>query len=68
MLAALAGLIAWLTGAAAEQLKLHYDFQANSYKHRRVLSFFYLGCQIIRKKINLDINWELIFKEHVYAP
>lgn len=64
VLAALASLIAWLTGAAAEQLKLHYDFQANSYKHRRVLSFFYLGCQIIRKKMNLVIHWDLILKEH----
>ena len=63
MLAALASLIAWLSGATAEQLKLHYDFQANSYKHRRVLSFFYLGCQIIRKKIDFDIDWDLILKE-----
>jgi hypothetical protein len=63
MLAALASLIAWLTGGTAEQLKLHFDFQANSYKHRRVLSFFYLGCQIIRKKINFDLDWDLISKE-----
>lgn len=50
LLAALASLVAWITGVAAEQLNLHYDFQANTYKHRRVLSFFYLGCQLIRKK------------------
>jgi hypothetical protein len=68
MLAALASLIAWLTGATAEKLKLHYDFQANSYKHRRVLSFFYLGCQIIRKKINFVCDWDLILKEHKNAP
>ncbi|WP_133140577.1 IS4 family transposase [Legionella genomosp. 1] len=63
MLGALASLVAWLTGSTAERLNLHYDFQANSYKHRRVLSFFYLGCQIIRKKINFDIDWALILKE-----
>lgn len=68
MLAALASLIAWLTGATAERLKLHYDFQANSYKHRRVLSFFYLGCQIIRKNIIFDCDWDLILKEHINAP
>jgi hypothetical protein len=65
MLAALASLIAWLCGATAERLKLHYDFQANSYKHRRVLSFFYLGCQIIRKKLEFDIDWEWILKEQL---
>ncbi|MDR3501954.1 MAG: IS4 family transposase, partial [Legionella sp.] len=64
ILAALASLIAWLTGATAEQLRLHYDFQANSYKHRRVLSFFYLGCQIIRKEIKFNCEWGLILKEH----
>jgi len=64
LLAALASLVAWLTGATAEQLKLHYDFQANSYKHRRVLSFFYLGCQVIRKKKDdFSINWALIYLE-----
>jgi len=63
LLAALASLVAWLTGAAAEQLNLHYDFQANSYKHRRVLSFFYLGCQVIRKKKDTPINWALIHLE-----
>lgn len=55
MLAALASFVAWIVGHRAEQLKLHYDFQANSYKHRRVLSFFYLGCQIIRKNLYFPI-------------
>ena len=67
ILAALASLICWLTGASAEQLKMHYDFQANSYKHRRVLSFFYLGCQVIRKKIETPIDWALIYQEDKYA-
>jgi hypothetical protein len=60
MLASLASLVAWLVGYAAEQKKLHHDFQANSYRHRRVLSFFYLGCQVIRKKIDMLIQWEEI--------
>lgn len=50
MISTLAYLIAWIVGFAAEKLGLHYDFQANTYRHRRVLSFFYLGCQIVRKK------------------
>lgn len=60
LISALASLIAWITGYAAEKLNLHYDFQANTYRHRRVLSFFYLGCQIIRKKIEIPIDFNKI--------
>lgn len=60
MLASLAALIAWMVGYAAEANKLHYDFQANTYRHRRVLSFFYLGCQIVKKKIPIPIDFEEI--------
>lgn len=56
LLAALTTFIAWIVGYCAEQLNLHYQFQANTYRHRRVLSFFFLGCQIIRKKINIPIG------------
>lgn len=56
LLATLAGFIAWIVGYAAEQKNLHYDFQANTYRHRRVLSFFYLGCQIVRKKLIFQYN------------
>jgi hypothetical protein len=51
LIAALAMLIAWIAGYIAEKIGLHYQFQANSIKKRRVLSFFYLGCQVIRKKL-----------------
>lgn len=60
MLSALANIIAWMVGYSAEKIKLHYDFQANTYRHKRVLSFFFLGCQIIRKKIDVPINLEEI--------
>lgn len=56
MLSSLASLVAWIIGYAAEAKNLHYDFQANTYRHRRVLSFFYLGCQIVRKKIDIPID------------
>ena len=56
LIASLASFVAWVIGYAAEQKKLHYNFQANTYRHRRVLSFFYLGCQIVRKKIDVDIQ------------
>jgi hypothetical protein len=51
LLAALATFIAWVAGYIAEKLKLQYQFQANSIRSRRVLSFFYLGCQVLRKKL-----------------
>jgi hypothetical protein len=60
LISTLASLIAWIVGYAAEKINLHYDFQANTYRHRRVLSFFYLGCQIIRKKIKIPIDFNHI--------
>lgn len=63
MLASLASFIAWVVGYAAEKEELHYEFQANTYRHRRVLSFFYLGCQIIKKEIDVPINLEDIQRE-----
>lgn len=56
MLAMLASLIAYVTGLAAENENLHYQFQANTIKHRRVLSFFFLGCRVIARKIKIPIE------------
>jgi hypothetical protein len=58
----LASLVAWVTGLAGEKMKLQYQFQSNSIKHRRVISLFYLGCQIIRKKIPIALSliWNII--------
>ncbi len=48
MLIALATLIAFYVGYWIERAGLHRQFQANSYKHRRVLSFVFIGCQAIK--------------------
>ena len=56
LVAMLASMIAWLIGLAAEKMKLHYQFQANSTKSRRVLSLFFLGCQLIKRKIKIPIK------------
>jgi len=50
LIALLACLICWLTGRLAEEAEIHYQYQANSIKHRRVLSWFYLGCQVLRDR------------------
>lgn len=60
LIAMLASLIAWLTGFVAEKMQWQYQFQANSIKKKRVLSLFYLGCQVIRKKWTIQI--ELLMK------
>jgi DDE family transposase len=69
LIAALASLLAWIVGYRAEQLKLHYQFQSNTIRHRRVLSFFYLGCQVIRKKIPIPIDLRFLntLGEEVYV-
>jgi hypothetical protein len=55
LIAMLASTIAWLVGLAAERMNLHYNFQANSIKNRRVLSLFFLGCQVIKRKLKIPI-------------
>ena len=56
LIAMLASLIAWLTGWLGEKKQLHRRFQVNSTKSRRVLSLFFLGCQIIIKKVKISIR------------
>ena len=43
----LAAYITLILGHQAEKLKLHFRYQANTVKNRRVLSFQYLALQII---------------------
>lgn len=56
LVAMMGSLIAWLTGYIAEKMKWHYQFQVNSIKTRRVLSLFYLGCQVVRKNMTITID------------
>lgn len=48
LLAALANWLHYMIGLAAELAKKHLQFQANSIKHRRVLSFNYLGMRLCK--------------------
>lgn len=52
LIAMLACLIAYITGIAAESENLHQQFQINTVK-RRVLSYFFLGCRVIVKRIRI---------------
>jgi len=49
LLVAIAMLTVTLLGFAAEQRGLHRRFQANTTTHRRVLSWFALGCHLVRR-------------------
>lgn len=62
LIAMLASLIAYLVGKWGESMGYHRQFQTNSTSSRRVLSFFYLGCEIIRKRIyiNPGVLWEML--------
>ena len=56
VLAAIASIVAFIAGCWIERKGLHRQFQANSYRHKRVLSLVFLGCQAIRNnKIPIQI-------------
>ena len=69
LIAAVASFIAWLVGWVSEKEKIHYQFQSNTVKKRRVLSLFYLGCQVIKRKIKIKYRLfkEAMAAEHAYA-
>ena len=56
LVAMLAALIARLIGRVMERQKLHYHFQCNSMKSRRVLSLFFIGCRAIAQKIKIKMR------------
>lgn len=47
MIAMIVSAIAYLVGTIGELNKLQYDYQANSIKSKRILSRFFLGCEMI---------------------
>jgi len=48
LIGTLATYITWLVGTWAELKQWHYRFQSNSNKIRRVLSTFFIGCQVAK--------------------
>ena len=47
MIAMIVSAIAYLVGTIGELNELQYDYQANSIKSKRILSRFFLGCEMI---------------------
>jgi hypothetical protein len=56
MIARIAAYFAFIVGFVSEKNKLHYDYQSSSLKTARILSLFYLGCEIIKDKIKISID------------
>jgi hypothetical protein len=52
----LASTIAYFIGAVAEKIGIHRQFQANSTRHRRVLSRFFLGCEVLKKRFVFHVR------------
>jgi hypothetical protein len=53
LIAMIASFIAWIIGYIAEMKNLHYQYQANSIKNKRILSFSFLGRRIIKRHLTL---------------
>lgn len=61
LLACFASLAVTLVGQAAENRGIHYAYQANTIKNRRVLSLFYLGIQVISRAEYDQFSMHLLF-------
>ena len=60
-LAVVLNMIAWWFGLMLESLNKHWDYQANSIKHKRVRSFVHLARMAFRQEPHL-LEWELFLK------
>ena len=50
MIAMVVAAIAYIIGTFGERNNHQYDFQANTIRHKRVLSSFFLGCEMVYRK------------------
>ena len=68
LIASIASFILWMIGFVAEKRKLQFAYQANTIKHRRVLSFLFLARQLIKrglKKLKIRKFNNLIYLFHL---
>lgn len=60
LIAMLTILALYLLGMVAELHRMQYGFQANTIRKRKVLSIFYLGCQIFKESLDKFKESELL--------
>jgi hypothetical protein len=65
LIAAIATFIICIYGHACQLLKLQYQYQTNSIKHRIVLSWFSLGMIVIREQLLPRDIIDLVFKKKI---
>jgi len=56
LIAMLAYFVAWLVGLIAQRHQWQRDFQANTIRHRTVLSLFYWGCEVIYENYHITLQ------------
>lgn len=64
----LAAFLLWLIGLCLEEKGMHRDFQANSIKHKRVLSIIFLALEAIKSGYMKFISWSdlIAVKQNIY--
>lgn len=71
LISAVAALILIIIGTAVEQAGLHYRYQANTIKNRRVLSLHFLGREVIKdrrlKLVSEALNKAIIHMKNLIA-
>jgi len=77
LLASLAMVVLWLLGLATTASGYHYQFQANSVRHKRVLSVVFIGLQMIHNvrliitDNHMDIarqDFQCLLHQHQWLP
>lgn len=58
LIAHLAVIVLWIIGQATILRKQHYQFQANSIKHKRVLSIVFIGLQVVNACYQVKLKSE----------
>jgi len=72
LIAALALMVLWLIGMAIVLLGQHYQFQANSVRHKKVLSIIFIGLQMIHNrkipltKSDIESAWQRLMAVQKY--
>jgi len=68
LIAALALMVLWLLGMAVILLEQHYQFQANSVRHKKVLSVIFIGLQVVHdarirlSKSDIESAWQQLLE------
>ena len=65
LIAAITHFLLWLVGLIAQQSNLHHSFQANTIKHRNVLSSFSIGWQYLKRYGNnlSDVSFKMALNQ-----